>query len=110
MRTAKLITAILALTTMFCVPAFALTVKCYSCDGPALSDKCSFNGREGTWGPDEVIDGVVYHVCNIPTISVIRNDDAFLTSAQVKAHAMSIARSRRGTPTPVPVPRNNQKK
>lgn len=108
LRLTKPIAVILALT-IFSVPAFALTVKCYSCDGPATSDRCSFNGREGTWGPDEVIDGVVYHVCNIPTVTVIKNDDAFLSDAQVKAHAMRIARSRRGTPTPVPVPRDHQK-
>lgn len=43
-----------------------LIVKCYSCNKPEGETRCGFNGRLGTWGADETIDGKTYHVCVIP--------------------------------------------
>src|SRR6478672_4510579 len=49
-------------------PMEALTVLCYSCVRPAGQSLCNYQGRIGTWGDDTIVDGVVFHVCNIPSI------------------------------------------
>lgn len=94
MKSLKVFSVLVMLVVIGTAVEAAQVVKCFSCEGPAKSDKCEFNGKQGTWGKDETIGGVVYHVCIIPGIAVIRPNDAFLTDAQLYAHAAQFRNAR----------------
>ncbi len=70
------------------------TIKCFSCPKPPGETSCKINGKSGTWGKDETINGIVYHVCVISGLITrdIDPKDAFLSEAELQEFS---ARNRR---------------
>jgi len=71
MRMLLVACATLMLTLFAGAAMAAQNVLCFSCPRPPNGGACSFKGRVGTWGADQVIGGVTFHVCVLPIVRIV---------------------------------------